>query len=558
MEKIWIFPNKEKNKGLIESLLEGRGVAGSEEIEEFLSPNPRLTFDPFLMKDMGEAVERILAALDKGEKICIYGDYDADGVCGVSLLMDVFRKLGADYTYYIPSRFDEGYGLNLEAMEKIKEMGTGLIITVDCGSSSYEEVMLAGELGMDIIVTDHHNLNSRSAPCLLINPKQEDCPYPGKDLSGCGVAFKLAQAMSRKKPDMLTKSDLNSVLDLVAIATVGDIVSLTGENRTMVKYGIKTIKGKKRHGLAHLIGQVGLRSGELKSEFLAYIIVPHLNAAGRMISAKTGIKLLTSDNEEQWKDAANQLIVSNAERKRLQNMAYEEAVKEINRFYEGEKFIVLKLVDAHEGITGIVAGKLKDKYNCPVIIVTPTGKDKLKGTGRSIEGINLYNILAHNDFLFEKFGGHQGACGFTMDSGNLEALRKALKAFAEDLYEKEPSIFTPKLVIHGEVLPVEVDMSLVSDILKLEPFGHKNPRPVLAMRKVPISRPFYMGDINQHVRFEAGGLQCVFFNGSERFNKVFIPEAPMDIAGFPEINRWNGNEKIQFLVEDLRQWSEHL
>lgn len=553
MEKTWIFPDGEMDKNLIKSLLKNRGISGGEEIEEFLSPNPKLTFDPFLMKDMEGAVERILIALDKKEQICIYGDYDADGVCGVSLLMDIFQKLGANYSYYIPSRFDEGYGLNREAIEKIKERGTDLIITVDCGSSSYYEVIKAKELGMDIIVTDHHNLGPVHIPCLLINPKQEDCPYPEKNLCGCGVTFKLAQALSRRMPHLLSKSDLNSVLDLVAIATVGDIVSLLGENRTMVKYGLKSIKGKKRPGLIHLINSIGLRPGELKSDNLAYIIVPHLNAAGRMVSAKAGIKLLTSNNEEHWKEAAHNLVACNEERKKLQMASYEEAVIKINQLYPHEKFIILELPDAHEGITGIVAGKLKDKYNCPVIVVTPTGEDQLKGTGRSIEGINLYDILAKHESLFEKFGGHSGACGFTMDKSNLTALREGLKVFADNLYEKEPSIFLPKLIIHGEISPSQLDKELATDILKLEPFGHKNPKPVFAMRKVPVSRPFYMGDNNQHVRFEVGSIKCVFFNGSERFDKLYSPEQVMDIAGFPEINRWNGNEKIQLLVEDLRQ-----
>jgi single-stranded-DNA-specific exonuclease len=551
MQREWIFPEKRHNKDIILSLLEKRGIIGQEAVEEFLSASPQLTYDPFLMKNMEEAADRILAALNGKEHICIYGDYDADGVCGVSLMMELLGALEANFSYYIPSRFDEGYGLNREAITRIKERGADLIVTVDCGSVSYDEVEFAKELGMDVIITDHHNLNDKPPSCLLINPKQKDCPYPEKELSGCGVAFKLAQALQRRMPKRLTKSNLNRMLDLVAIATVGDIVPLTGENRTMVKYGMRMINRRKRPGLSMLIQGAGLKD-EINSNHLAYVIVPHLNAAGRMVSAEAGVKLLTSSNEKHWQKASESLLENNLERKRIQQIALDEAVEKIEQYYSEELFLVLDLPDAHEGITGIVAGKLKDKYNRPTVIVTPTGENKLKGTGRSVEGLNLYEMLSACRHLFEKFGGHAGACGFTMDSEKLPALREALRASAESHFREDPSLFQAKLRIDEELEAGELNKELICRIEKLEPFGHKNLKPLFAMRGVFLSEPCYMGDRQQHVRFYADGIPCVLFNRAEQFRDYYEKGIRVDIAGYPEINRWNGSEKIQFKIVDLR------
>ncbi len=552
MEKQWIFPEERHDEDIVRTILRSRGIVDREAAEEFLSDSPQLTYDPFLMKNMQEAVERIAAALEKGEHICIYGDYDADGVCGVSLLWEILKKLNANYSYYIPSRFDEGYGLNKEAIEKIKDRGTGLILTVDCGSVSCDEVEYAEELGLDVIVTDHHNLNDKPVSCLLINPKQEDCTYPEKGLSGCGVAFKLAQALQRTMSESLTRKDLNQTLDLVAIATVGDIVPLTGENRTLVKYGLRVINNRKRPGLSALIRGAGLKEGEIKSHQLAYVIVPHLNAGGRMFSAEAGVRVLTSAGERECIEACEKLLENNRERKQIQEIAFVEAVTEIERNNTDEKFIVLDLPDAHEGITGIVAGKLKDKYNRPVIIVTPTGDNKLKGTGRSIEGLNLYDMLSANGHLFDKFGGHAGACGFTMDSTNLKALREELLASAESRFHESPSLFHPSLSIDGVLYAGELTKELICRLEKLEPFGHKNPKPLFALCRMILSAPCYMGDRQQHVRFSAGGIPCVFFNGADCFRELYQSGSPVDLAGYPELNRWNGSEKIQFTVVDLR------
>lgn len=553
MKKDWIFPEIKENKNIIETILERRGITGKDAVEEFLSEKPQLTYDPFLLKDMEEGAQKILSAISEEKRICIYGDYDADGVCAVSLLLEIMKKLSANVSYYIPSRFIDGYGLNIEAIKTIRDKGADLIVTVDCGSVSFAEIEYAKESGLDIIVTDHHNLDHKAASCLLINPRQESCRYPEKELSGCGVAFKLAQALQRKAgAEYLTKKDLNRVLDLVAIATVGDIVPLIGENRTFVKYGIKMINKGIRPGLKKLIEGAGLITGEINSYNIAYVIVPHLNAAGRLLSADTAVTLLTSDDDEVLAKAAELLIQNNKERRRIQEETFEKAVSIIEEKHMDDLFLIVDAPDAHEGISGIAAGKIKDRYHRPSILVTAAGEDKLKGSGRSIEGINLYEMLSACRHLFEKFGGHAGACGFLMHRDNLQALRKALRASAESLYLSDPTIFRPKIIIDCEIKPSQLDLQLVRTLEMLEPFGHKNPRPVFCLRRIILSTPVYIGDNRQHVRFNVSGLQCILFNRSPEYRDLFEQQKMVDLVGFPEINRWNGYEKIQFVAIDIR------
>ncbi|MGI6727393.1 MAG: single-stranded-DNA-specific exonuclease RecJ [Anaerovoracaceae bacterium] len=563
MKHKWIFTEKQQNiDELIHFILEQRGVTDKVAREEFLSEKPQLTYDPFMMKDIEEAAQRILEAIEAEQEICIYGDYDADGVCAVSLLFEILTKLSAKISYYIPSRFDEGYGLNNEAIQVIRKRGVDLIVTVDCGSVSIEEIKYAKEIGLDIIVTDHHNIKEKELSCLLINPKQEDCPYPEQELSGCGVAFKLAQTLQRKvNPDnekngLLTKKDLNGVLDLIAIATVGDIVPLLGENRTFVKYGIRTINSGKRPGLAKLINGIGLNLGEIISDKIAYAIVPHLNAAGRMLTAETGVTLLISKDDKEVEKAAELLIENNKERRRIQEETFKETLVIVEKYHRDDPVLIVNAENAHEGIAGIVAGKLKDRYYRPTILVTPSGEDDLKGTGRSIDGINLYEMLSECHSLFEKFGGHEGACGFLMKRKNLPDLREILLSSGKRLHQSNPLTFEPKLYIDGEVTPEDINFQLINTIKKLEPFGHKNPRPIFCLRGLTLNKPVYMGKRQQHVRFYASDLPCILFNRAEEYRKLLDRGIIADLAGYPEINYWNGNEKIQFVVSDIRCYND--
>ena len=393
-------------------LLHKRGIREQEDIAEFLSPSPRRTYDPFLLKNMEEGVSLILEEAVKGSRICIYGDYDADGITSTTLMLSVLSHITdpGQVDYYIPSRFEEGYGLNRDAIQQISQRGVDLIITVDCGSVSYDEVEYAKELGMKVLVTDHHTVTDTIADCLVINPKQPGCPYPFKNLAGCGVAFKLAQAIQQRAD--LPKSVINEVLDLVAIGTVGDIMPLVDENRTIVKFGLRILNRVQRAGLARLIEAVSLTPGKITSENISYIIVPHLNASGRIEDASMAVEVLRCaaepDNEadsDALDEKVARLVNQNIQRKKLQQDTYRSCVEylqaaagEENGAEPVKDFILIRSEDAHEGIAGIVAGKLKETYYRPAVLVTPSGEEKkyLKGTGRSIAGVNLYELLKKN------------------------------------------------------------------------------------------------------------------------------------------------------------------
>ena len=578
MMKEWIYPEEDAfgeykdADQIVADILKRRGIEDAEQLVEFLSDAPKLTHDPFLMKNMKPAVLRIVKALQNKEKICIYGDYDADGVTATSLLLTVFARLTRNITYYIPSRFDEGYGLNNEAIRLIAGQGVNLIITVDCGSVSCEEVELAKELGVDVIVTDHHSPNGRqTVDTLLLNPKQDDCGYPFKELCGCGVAFKLAQALQRtlKKSDgtpAIDKNLLNSLLDLVAIGTVGDIVALQDENRTLVKYGLRILNRNQRPGLKHLLEGVKLQAGQISAENVAFIIVPHLNAAGRMMSAKTGVELLTSqmataEEAKRVQELVNALIENNKQRKKVQEETYKKCMEilEERRMTEMEEelFHVIEARDAHEGITGIVAGKIKDVTGRPTIIVTPSGDGFLKGTGRSIPGLNLFEMLSKVSELFERFGGHAGACGFLMREEHLGSLRDAMNTQVKTMMELDPSVLVPKLRIDAVITGEQLTMELVKKLHMLAPFGQKNPKPVIAINDVCISNINYMGDNRQHVRFKAQTeeettFDCILFQKAQEMGDFLFEESFVSLAGSGEINSWNGTERLQFQVNDIQ------
>lgn len=538
-----------KNEEILKEILCCRGIEDSEDISEFLSERPQRTYDPFLLLNMEAGVDLLLSEIDKGTKICIYGDYDADGVTSICVMSHVLSMLTDNFTYYIPSRFEEGYGLNKEAVRKIHEDGTGLLITVDCGSVSYDEVEYAKELGMKVIVTDHHSIEDIKADCILINPKQKECTYPFKELAGCGVAFKMAQAVLRKSG--LPRSAVNDVLDIVAVGTVGDVVSLTDENRTLVKYGLNKINSGTRKSLKKLCTAISLKW--IKSENIAFGIAPHINAAGRMASAREAAELFLTDDEQIMDKNVQALIDYNYQRKKKQETAYNQGMELISG---SEKFVVLHLEDIHEGIAGIVAGKIKEAVNKPTIIVTPSGDGFLKGTGRSIEKIDIYRLLKNHESLFERFGGHRSACGFLMKKENLPQLRDALDKEMCRLLEENSSVLDADVLWDMELEPGEVSVELAAELQKLEPIGQGNPKPVFIMKNVDISQVRFMGADSTHVRFMVSSgtmdkAECVLFQKAQDKREIICGGEPVDVTGTLELQTWNGREKVQFIVEEI-------
>ena len=541
---------------LIKKLLANRGLETDEDIQEFLSLKPKKTYDPLLLPDVEAGADLILQEAKKGSRIMIYGDYDADGITATALMMSVLGHLMADrpqdLDYYIPSRFDEGYGLNKDAVEYIHERGFDLIVTVDCGSVSKEEVRYAEELGMKVLVTDHHTITDTMADCLLINPKKPGSEYPFKELCGCGVAFKLAQVL-QKKAD-LPKRVLSEVLDLVAIGTIGDIMPLTDENRTLVKFGLRVINQGSRPGLRELITGAGLTPGKVSSENVGFVIVPHLNASGRIEDASVAVKLmLASEDDPELHDLVDDMIFKNKERKRLQSETYKACME----LADEEDFMIIRCDDAHEGIAGIVDGKIKDHFYRPTVICMPThGEERtLKGTGRSIDGISLYDLLKKHEELFIKFGGHSGACGFTMKEECFDLLKEGLIRDIKEIKENEPELFDRKYPSEMDLEPDEISMDLADELDLLSPFGNGNPKPVFRIKDVRLRDVRYMGNEGKHARFTVHEnnryLNCVLFNKAEECSKALSDGLEHDITGYVETQVWQGQKRLQFIVENI-------
>lgn len=565
-----------KTEEIINEILNKRGILSDEDREEFLSAKPTRTYDPFLLDCMKAGVDLLISAAKNGDRICIYGDYDADGVtastvmaCGVSALTD-------NWFFYIPSRFEEGYGLNISAIDKIIEKGADLIITVDCGCVSQKEVDYAKAKGLDVIVTDHHNIEDTIADGIVIDPKKPRKfmleegkePYPCQDLAGCGVAFKFLQALQRTAD--LPRKVLNDTLDMVAVGTIGDIVPLRDENRTLVKYGVEAANSGRRVSLSRLAKAISIE--EMTSTNIAFAVVPHINATGRMASAMTAVELFNTIDERTIDEKVNALIGYNRQRKNIQ----EDAFKRCNEMIQGdEAFILLSISDIHEGIAGIVAGKIKDQYYRPVIIVTPSeekGRSSddvtlLKGTGRSIDGVNIYDLLNRHSELFIRFGGHSKACGFLMEAKNLDRLREGLNKDVAVLLADNPQLFKRTVHIDMEISPEDVTVELARELKKIAPFGEGNPVPRFMMRDVAIRNLAYMGSDHTHARFSActqresfgqkdaryAYAECVLFRKAQEIKSLLEGDVNVDIAGTVNYQVWRGQERVQFIVEDIEK-----
>ena len=538
---------------VILELLNKRGIFDEDDIIEFLSEKPQKTYNPFLLLNMEAGVDLILSAIRQDKKICIYGDYDADGITSTCLMLGVLKNLTANIFYYIPSRFDEGYGLNMSAIQAIYDKGAELIITVDCGSVSYEEVEHAKELGLDIVITDHHSITDVIADCIVINPKQPECQYPFKNLAGVGVAFKFAQAIQQKAG--LPKTVLTDALDLVAIGTIGDVVPLIDENRTLVKYGIKELNRFARKGLKELATAIGLKTNYVTSENVAFVIVPHLNAVGRMLCADAAVELLISDDDVVINENVQKLVESNKQRKQVQEKTYEDCIEIVEEHLKKKNCLTICAPDAHEGITGIVAGKLKDKYNRPTIIITRSG-ELCKGTGRSLDNINLYELLKNFDELFIKFGGHSGACGFLMEQEHVSTLKRGLENKLNEMLEADPEILCEDYSFDMKIMGQDVTIELGELIECLAPFGSQNKKPIFRINNVKIKDFAFMGESGTHLRIngicdDGKSLQGVLFNKAKEYTDILEKEAHVDIIGNVEVQTWNGNKKVQFLAEKI-------
>ncbi|HHX92179.1 MAG TPA: single-stranded-DNA-specific exonuclease RecJ [Clostridiales bacterium] len=569
----WVFT--QKNNDLLRgprrvppailSILQERGVTEPSCVEDFLAPFPKLTHDPFLLNDMAQAAQTVVQTALGGGRICVYGDYDADGVTSAALLLCTLRAISDRVRYYIPSRFHEGYGLSTQAIDTIASEGIDLIITVDCGSTSVSEAAHAKSLGIELIITDHHSPAPDATPdCLFINPKRSDSTYPFPHLSGCGVAFKLAQAIQRlleqQGDGRFLKADLNRLLDLVAISTVADVVPLLDENRTLVKYGLEFINRREREGLDALLEAVDFGEREVEAGHIAYMIAPNINAQGRMESADPGVDLLCGDADGRsgLDRIARDMAANNRARKAEQEKTHRLCEKIIGQGGSGELFPVVYAPDAHEGVAGIVAGHLKESLYRPVFIVTDGEEGLVKGTGRSVPGLDLHGMLSSVAPLFERFGGHAGACGFTMKKQNLERFRQAMQEAMAEALRADPDILTEEIKVVKVLDASEKTLEFAETLRLLEPHGEANPKPLFASGPSRVESVHRMGTEEEHARFmlrtgDGTMLPCILFRRAAEYGMYLQPGAVVDVAGELGINEFRDTRSLQLVARDIRR-----
>ena len=543
-EKINISPE-------IGQILHNRGINDEKDAEIFMNPSLEYLRDPFLMKDMKKATDRIKKAIENKERIYIYGDYDVDGVSSTSILCIYFKSIGFPVKYYIPNRLEEGYGINEEAINKIYNDGCDLIITVDCGITAVKEVELANKLGIDIIVTDHHECQSDIPNAYaIVNPKQEDCTYPFDMLCGCGVAFKMIQALTDEAE---FKTSMFDYLEIVTLATICDIVPLIDENRIIVKNGLKLMKEGKNLGLRELIKVCGIETSKIGSSHIGYSLGPRINASGRLGHSYLGVQLFTTDSEDEAKEIANILESKNIERQMIESKMYKEAEDVIssNESYKEDKVLVVAKEGWQHGIIGIVASKLTEKYYKPTILLT-IEDGEATGSARSIKGFSIFDALVSCKDLMNKFGGHEQAAGLALNAENIEQLRKRVNEIADYNLSKEDLIENIK--VEYELEEESTTLDLVDDLHKLEPFGLSNPSPRFIMRDLLLTNIYKMGKNKQHLKLiceNKKAYECVGFNmayladGFQEGDKV-------DVLFQVDENNFNNERKIQFLLKDIR------
>lgn len=534
---------------VIGKIIVNRHVVNDEDVRIFITPTRDDFHDPFLFKGMNVAVERIIKAINNKEKILIYGDYDVDGITSTTVLKKYLMDRGISVDTYIPNRLHEGYGLNKNAIDTIKERNIDLIITVDCGISAIEEVDYAVNLGMDVIVTDHHEVGEKLPNALaVIDAKRKDNTYPFRALAGVGVVFKLIQALSIKleiKPEEYLK-----YLDLVCVGTISDIVPLEGENRTIAKLGLMLIKVTRNLGLRELIKSSGYK--EIDSNTISFGVAPRINACGRMGHEEEALKLFLAEDLESATKITKELNEYNTLRQSTEKAIYEEAVQEIDRNHLDEKnSIVLGGKGWHHGVIGIVSSKVTDKYYKPSILLS--FEDNIaKGSGRSVPGFDLYEGLTKCEDLLEKYGGHSMAVGLTLKKENLEKFKERFEQIAKEKNIKE---LVPIIYIDDELKLKDINMDLVKSISILEPFGEANKVPLFLIRNLKIDSIRALSEgrhLKLTLRDENFVINAIGFELGYLAEEYRIGDR-IDVVGTLEINSFNGFSSIQINMKDIRK-----
>ncbi|WP_164998082.1 single-stranded-DNA-specific exonuclease RecJ [Neobittarella massiliensis] len=555
----WEYPSKKPNTAssdlaastglppLVCRVLCARGVDDADKVEAYMADTGPIE-SPWALAGMKEAVARIQQALDRGERIAVFGDYDADGVTSTVLLYSYLEMLGADVCYYIPTREDDGYGLSCGAIDQLQQKGVQLIITVDNGIACLQEVDYAASLGIDVVVTDHHQPGQElPAAAAVIDPYRRDCPSTYKTMAGVGVAFKLVCALEDADP----RDMLDELAPLVAIGTVADVMPLWGENRIIVKQGLAQLPYCDNPGLLALIAQCLKEPGEISAQTLAFTIVPRINAAGRMGSAEVAVKLLTCLDEEEAAGYVEQLCGQNTRRQEVeaQIIADVARLEKEHPEYFSQRVIVLDGEGWHKGIVGIVSSRIVDRYAKPCILLVKDG-EQAKGSGRSFGDFSLYQALQYASGHLERFGGHKLAAGLTMKSQNIPAFRRAINEYAQ---KEHPYMPLPKLQIDTELAPAEVTLENVYALERLGPYGHQNPKPNFVLAGCSIEGIFPISH-DKHLRLklkkDGQTLFAVYFRMSTKDFGYKVGDV-VDIAVTLDSYQYLGEESVSIKVKDI-------
>ena len=534
---------------IVAMLLQIRGITSDEEIEDFLY-NDSAIADPMEIKDMDKAAARVRQAIDNGEAICVYGDYDADGVTSTALLYSYLETVGANVTYYIPSREGEGYGMNGSAVDTLAEQGVRLIITVDNGIAAAKEIAHAKSLGIDTVVTDHHTpLSTLPDAVAVVDLHRKDCPGRFKHLSGVGVAFKLIMALEGEECD--TDMLLDNYSDILTLGTIGDVVELRGENRVFVKRGLENIMHTDRAGIAALLDVAGVADKPLSAHKVAFTLVPRINAVGRLGSSRQSVELLLTEDYDKAEEIAQAMNRDNTERKEIESIILDEIDTEIkkNPSLVRDRVIVIDGEGWRLGVVGIVAARVKEAFGKPTIIISREG-DKAKGSGRSVEGFPLCDAVAACSEVLTHYGGHPMAVGLSLASENVALFRKRINEYAAAFPKMPYECFR----IDCRMNPAIISEELVNSISQLQPFGAGNPTPVFGFFQMQIDNIIPVGN-NKHLRLQLskGGnsLRVMqFFTAPEEF--PYVRGDIIDIAATLEINEFNGVTSVSVVAKEIK------
>ena len=535
---------------IMASVLLSRGVRTREQARFWLSPHQTDVHDPFLLPDMERAVDRLRRAVTAGEQICFYGDYDVDGISATSLYMNFFQSLGGNVTAYIPHRIREGYGLNETALRRIRQQGVSLLVTSDCGTTAHREVEAANRLGLDVIITDHHQVDDHLPPALaILNPYRSDSVYPFRGLCSGGLAYKVARAYQDKYGS--EGSDPDMMLDLVALATVADIVPLQDENRLFVREGLALLSRGMRCGVRALKQAAGV-DRDCTSDLVAFRLAPRINAAGRLAHAEMGVRLLTTRSDSEASQIAGELERLNRERQRIEEETTKEALSTLKN-QEVPAALVVAARHWHLGVVGIVAARLVERYHRPAIVIAVNAEGIGKGSARGIPGFDLYQALSSCRDLLEAFGGHPSAAGLTIKESRLEEFRARFAEVADSWSTGAPQ--SPQLHVDADVHLKDVHPQLIREFDLLHPFGAGNPEPILTVKNLRILEMKVVGERHLKLMVRHGNslpFESIGFRMGSPQDLGLSTDRAVDLAFVPELNRWNGLDRVQLRIKDLK------